>query len=385
MLTLRLLALTLFLAAVTLHSALLGSVAAMLGGATVVSGVWTGQLRRSLRVQRRAAPVATWGSAVEVAIEVHNTALVPLPWLAVEELVPLNLRGTVVPHAVIALPAGGRHTLPYTVRAVQRGYYQLGPTRLALGDVLGLATEHLTIPTSALTVLPRILPVGDLRLPAALPFGPLAMRQRRGEDPARPSGVRAYQPSDGVRRIDWKATAHRQELMVRRADPAIAPETTFALAFSRTAYPARVLQNAAERAVIAVASLAVALLARKLPVGLVSDGLDAATGQRGVALRLAKGAGQRALLLELLGRLELAPDGSIWALLGQQPLPWGGTLILTLTDLTADDLPHVLAMVRRGQHVALLLLESTTGGLALAQRYGLAVWTVDPHGLPIRR
>jgi hypothetical protein len=61
--------------------------------------------------------------------------------------------------------------------------------------------------------------------------------------------------------------------------------TTIALAFGSRDYEARVLGDVIERAATAAASLAVALLQRKLPVGLVANGHDPQSGADGVALR----------------------------------------------------------------------------------------------------
>ncbi len=378
----QLLALGVFLAAVALRSTLLGAVAVLIGVSTIVATQWNRRVSRSLRIERKIATTLGWNEVAELEVLITNSSLLPVPWLAVEESIPSALRTGGVATQVLTLPAGETRSLRYPLRSSQRGYYRIGPMRLASGDVLGWQTQRMVIAPTAITVLPRIVPVMELGLPAALPFGPLASTRQRGEDPARPAGVRAYQASDGVRRIDWKATAHRNSLMVRRADPAISPETTFALAFATGDYPARVLHDALERAATTVASLAVALLARKLPVGLVASGFDPQHERTGLVLPLGKGDGQRRILLEALGRLQMAREGSLWNLLAQQPLPWGGTLVLVMSDLGPDELPHVLQLLRRGQQVALLLLEPTPGGLALAQQRRLAHWSVDARGSP---
>src|SRR5690606_27463961 len=153
--------------------------------------------------------------------------------------------------------SGERRTLSYTIVSRRRGYYRLGPLTLRTGDVLGFGERVLAGDApDALTIYPRVVPLAELGLPATLPFGTLPASRRLFSDPARPAGVRPYQPSDGVRRVDWKASARTGELQVRRYQPAIALETLVALAFSRAEYGSRYAYDTMERALTAAASVA---------------------------------------------------------------------------------------------------------------------------------
>ncbi len=380
---LRILAIILVMSALVLRSTLLAAAAFMLGGATIITGWWIGRVERRLRVRHSVPGTVNYGEEVPVTIEITNTSLLPVPWLQVVDSIPLVLRTAPALRAAFPLGAGATRRLSYRVRGARRGFYHLGPVRLRMGDVLGLYLRQLTAPPAELTVFPRVVPLHELGLPAQLPFGPLPANLRRGEDPARPAGVRPYQASDGVRRLDWKSTARQGELLVRRADPTVAPETTLALAFRLQDFPARVVQDSLERAAVAAASLGAALLARKLPVGLVSNGLDPKHPQVEVVLPLGKGDGHLQLLLTLLGRLEAAEGPSLFDLLARQVLPWGGTLILMLADLHVELLPQIDVLRRRGQHIVTLLLEPSPGGLALARRQRLLGLPVDSRGVPM--
>lgn len=380
---LRLVALLLLLGGLVLREPLLGGAAFILGGATFFTGWWTTYAERSLRIQRQAPETISFGDRASVMIEVANRSLLPIPWLQITDSVPLAIRTGTPLKLAFALNAGGARRLSYDVVGTRRGYYMLGPLRLYTGDVLGLHTRQLSAPPVALTVFPRVLPVARVLLPAQLPFGPLSAITRRGEDPARPAGVRPYQASDGVRRLDWKSTARHGELLVRRAEPSVAPETTFALAFGRGDYPGRILQDCLERGATAAASLGVALLDRKLPVGLISNGIDAKHPAAPVVLPQGKGDGQRQLLLYLLGRLQPSEGASLWEMLARQALPWGGTIGLIIADLQPELLPAVHALKRRGQYVMLLPLEGSAEGRALARQHGLRVLQIDRDGVPV--
>jgi uncharacterized repeat protein (TIGR01451 family) len=379
---LRILALVLLVAGATVRSPLLGAAAFILAGATFVTAWWTRRVERGLRVRYTVPATVNYGDEATVTIEITNTSLLPIPWLQVTDSVPLTLRIAAPLRAAFGVGAGATRQIMYRVRGSRRGLYRLGPLRLTTGDVLGLYMRSLTIPVAELTVFPRVMPLPRLQLPAQLPFGPLSTRQRRGEDPARPMGTRPYQSSDGVRRLDWKATARHGDLLVRRAEPSVAPETIIALAFRTADYPAHVSQDSLERAVVAAASLSAAILERKLPVGLVSNGIDAKNPGTDVVLPHGKGDGHLQMLLHLLGRLQ-AGEAALPDLLARQILPWGGTLALVIADLDMSMLPQLDALRRRGQHIVAYLVEPTPEGLAFARAQGIPAVPVDERGVPM--
>lgn len=375
----------LLVVALVARSEIVGIVATALGAASLISRLWIRQIERALRIERIAPESLPFGEEATISVVVKNGALVRIPWLELRESVSYALRTTAPPRTVVTLGAGAQHRMTYVVRGARRGWYPVGPLQLTLGDVLGLQRLNLTVPARAVTVYPRVVPLAALGLPATLSFGPLRpLHQRQHtEDPARPSGVRQYVPGDDVRRLDWKSSARQSTLLVRRADPTIAPETTIVLAFGRHDYPGQVLQDAVERAVVVAVSFGIALLERKLPVALVTNGFDPAVRTTGVALRFGKGDGHRRLLLNLLGRIEVGHDLDVFGLLQAQQLPWGGTLVLVLSDLTLEMLPHLLGLRRRGQQIALVLVEGTHAGRALAQQQRLSVYSVDQRGLAV--
>lgn len=369
--------------AVVIRSPLLGGAAFIMAGSPLVAAWWTGRIERGLRLRHVVPETLSYGETSTVTLEVSNTSLLPVPWLQLTTSVPLMLRAAPPLRTAFALGAGGSRRMTYPIRGSRRGFYRVGPLRVATGDVLGLYLRQLNAPAAAVTVLPEILHLHALGLPAQAPFGPLTRRQQRGEDPARPAGVRPYQSSDGARRLDWKSSARHGELFVRRSEPSIAPETTLALCFRLEDYPSHVVKDSLERAAVVAASLAAALLARRLPVGLVTNGVDDKNPGAEVVLPTGKGDGHLGLLLTVLGRLSASKGSSIFELLAGIPLPWGGTLVLILADLDMELLVPIQTLKRRGQHVTLALLEPSPGGVALARGQGLLPLSVDRRGFPV--
>lgn len=385
MLKLIYLAAGLLLLALFFRSEVMSIVAITLVMGVWISRFWLRQVERGLRVTREGPQMLAFGEEATVSVVLRNESLMRAPWLEIRESVPFPLRMATLAPTVVSIGAGDVYRVSYAIRGARRGWYSLGPARMVLGDVLGLSSVRLQGPAAHLTVYPRVLPLTTLGLPATLAYGPLRPTGSalRTEDPSRPAGVRQYVPGDDVRRLDWKSSARQDKLLVRRADPTIAPETTIALAFGKEDYPQQASQDALERAAIVAASMSMALLQRKLPVSMVTNGFDPESAQEGLRLGFGKGDAQRRVLLGALGRLSSGAECDLLSLLQTHPLPWGGTVILIIADLTMELLPRIIALRMRGQQIALVLVEGRPSGLALARQQRLPVYSVDPRGLPL--
>jgi uncharacterized protein (DUF58 family) len=241
---------------------------------------YTPRALRGLSTGRLFNSHAFWGEIVPVTIRLENRNRLPLPWVQFTESMAIELSmGRQVSQA-ISLNRGEAADFTYYVKARRRGYYQLGPLRLATGDLFGLSAERQgALPAAYLTVYPRLTPLSHLGLPSRLPFGTVASRQRLFEDPARPMGVRDYRSGDSLRQINWKVSAHTRDLVVKTFQPAISLETAVLLNLYSDDYSRPTRQIYSEWAVEVAASLAVHLVDQRQPVGLLTNGLDPLAGQ----------------------------------------------------------------------------------------------------------
>jgi uncharacterized protein (DUF58 family) len=377
--------LALFLVAAVLRSELFFYLLYVVVGLQVLARFWLRRGARQLRWRRRAPIAAFPGERATVEVELINEGLLPIPWLTMTESVPPALHTPPTIREVIALGAGERRVLTYSLVGNRRGFYRLGPLTLGTGDVLGL--DERTVygqELEGLTIYPPTLSLAELGLPAALPYGTLATAQRLFSDPARPSGVRPYQAADGVRRIDWKSTAHAGSPQVRRYQPAIALETLIALAFSREEYAGRYAYDIMERALVAAASIAADLVARRQTVGLCTTGRDAATGQPAASVPAGPGRGHLISVLGTLGRLELAQSGDLAALATQAAagLGWGSTVVVITGQRGPELIARLLPLKRRGLSVALIITDPTPAELGLPRRHGITTYGLWRDGRP---
>lgn len=375
----------LFVIAAILRSELFFYLLYVLVGLQVLARLWLNRGAKRLS-WRRAAPTAAFqGEQLTIELEVRNNSLLPMPWLSLHESIPSTLRTPPSLREVLSLGAGERRILHYTVVGRQRGYYRLGPLTLRTGDVLGLGERSLHANTiDALTIYPRVLPLHELGLPATLPYGTLAAQQRLFTDPARPSGVRPYQPADGVRRIDWKSSARLDTPMVRRYQPAIALETLIALAFSREEYSSRLAYDMMERALIAAASIAAHLNERGQPIGFCTTGLDAATNVPSGHIAVGNGRAHFIQILSALGRMEMSQQGDLPAVIGRTAtqLGWGSTLVVVTGQRGSGLVAALLPFRRRGLNIALVMVEPTPEELALPRAHGITSFGLWRDGRP---
>ena len=128
------------------------------------------QLQKVL-ISRTYASHAFWGETVPITIQVHNQSRFPLAWLQLSESLALELQADSAGlNQITSLRGNEISEYGYTIRGQRRGYYRIGPMRLATGDLFGFLSEQLgTIPAEYITIYPRITSLTRLGLPSRLP------------------------------------------------------------------------------------------------------------------------------------------------------------------------------------------------------------------------
>lgn len=155
----------------------------------------------------------------------------------------------------------------HTLRAIARGRWSVGPLEVVTGDPFGFFTRRLDIGTaSALLVAPAVVALHGLPGQAT----PARTTADRATSAASTQGAesltpRDYVAGDSMRRVHWRASAHRGKLMVRQEDRLESPEATVVLCTGGEPGPAF------ERAVSACASVVVHLRAAGWHVRVLSD------------------------------------------------------------------------------------------------------------------
>jgi uncharacterized protein (DUF58 family) len=364
----------------------------LVGGIWVFSHIW---MRRSLggvQLVREMPGRAFAGETVDARLHISNRSWLPLPWLQIQEAVPLDLKDQLDYRSVVSVGGHSTYDHPYRLACKKRGYYQVGPLNLRSSDIFGFVEARWDEANPAtLIVYPQVVPLAHLGLPSRSPFGTLASRQRLLEDPARMAGVRAYTAGDSLRRIHWKASAHADELLVKKLQPSMAVPVMILLDLDRNSYPVRSLVGSSEWGITVAASVASALVAERQAVGLASNGLDALANVSAAPIPQRTGQEQLMSILSLLARIQVQQADRLLAdWLPQQTasLPWGTTIVLITPQLDESTLWVLHGAYRRGSRVLVLVCASQPDFRtyqAQGSRLGLeihsTVWDSDLHRL----
>ncbi|GAB3205791.1 DUF58 domain-containing protein [Marinactinospora thermotolerans] len=202
--------------------------------------------------------------------------------LVVEETLPLAL-GRPPSFAVGRLRRGEEREIAYRVCARARGRYPIGPLTLRFRDPLGCV--ELARPSGSglsLLVVPRIV-----ELSGAAPGGgtadsdtsPARSMASSGEDDTVP---REYRHGDDVRRVHWRSTARRGELMVRREERWRREQATLLLDARSHAHAGEGAESSLETAVAAAGSIALHLSADGREIRLLAAGGETTVSGHGV-------------------------------------------------------------------------------------------------------
>ena len=231
--------------------------------------------------------------------------------------VPRGLWRDELPDAVSADAAGEyppeSGQLSYLITGVRRGVWAIGPLVLRTVDPFGLAQREQAFgETRTVTVVPEVVTLAPLTVKVGAAGGTAhtsSSRLGQGSDNLSP---RRYVPGDSMRRIHWRATAHRGQLMVRQEEEESSPDALVVLDRSAARWAAQgdAADPAFEAAVTLCASVAVHLAQEGYGVDVIDSAGTALGALRGheddvdgmlVALAMASPRGASRELATLVG------------------------------------------------------------------------------------
>ena len=203
---------TIYLAAWAFGSKILYPVALGLPVAVMLAWLWTALANRPLRITRT-LPSGERLEGDDVVIEVRLTSerrLVPARWTLRERIGRLGERSA---------PLGAHGHARYVLRGLARGRYEFEGSIAVIEDPFGLERVEQPLDSpGALLVYPRLVELDRL-------FSEGGIRSHDGRQLLlrRPSGfdlhsVREYEHGDSLRKVHWRSTARRGQLMVKELE-----------------------------------------------------------------------------------------------------------------------------------------------------------------------
>ena len=233
-------------------------------------GAWTRLIQRAVRVEVDLPDRLVQGEVTPMQVVVANHGRLPAPRVRVEVKLPA---GRLLPSETVlelALPARSSVRREVQISAYVRGHWTPPPVKVEVSDPWGVwlrSTSAASPPP--VTVLPALVPVRRVDLPAVSPLAELPDVRSLTTDPTAIVGVRPYEPGDPLRSIHWPATASTGTLVRRETERAWARDLVVVLDLDHENWD-RFDDQPVEVAISTAASLLThAILGLRQPAGLV--------------------------------------------------------------------------------------------------------------------
>ncbi|HSA50326.1 MAG TPA: DUF58 domain-containing protein [Yinghuangia sp.] len=276
------------------------------------------------------------GAEAQVRLRVDNVSRIPTGLLMLEDHVPYVL-GSRPRFVLDRIEPHGHRQVAYRVRSDLRGKFTVGPLRLRLADPFGMceltrsfAARDLLVVTPVVQRLPAVDLGGEW---TGYGDGNSRSLASAGEEDVVP---REYRHGDDVRRVHWRSTARRGELMVRREEQSWQNQATLLLDTRPSAHRGEGPSSSFEWAVSTAASIGVHLCRRGYTTHLIAaDGTQLAGTPEGLRVAPAE---TETFLLDALAVVETGTveslDGAEMTL--RQP-GREGMAVAVLANLTEED------------------------------------------------
>lgn len=334
---------------------------AVLLAALPLAAVWlAARTRYTLACLRRLQPGRVpSGRDSDVVIQLDNLSRLPTGLLLVEDQVPYLLGPR--PRFVLDRVEGrGQRFLSYTVHSPVRGRFTVGPLAVRVTDAFGMcelprsfASRDVLVVTPPVEELPSVALGGEWS-------GSGESRSRSvasaGEDDV---ATRDYRHGDDLRRVHWRATARRGELMVRREEQPWQARATVLLDARDAGHLGEGPASSFEWAVSAAASVALHLLRRGYAVRFLTD--TGTSLSSGVYDAHGTGSDFEGLLLDSLATVATSPGRDLSEAMRALRRGGGDGLVVAVTGTLTADMVAQLARARHGASAAIaVLLDSRT-------------------------
>jgi uncharacterized protein (DUF58 family) len=344
--------------------------------AVLLAWGWVRLVNRPMRLRR-----AAWGAHhvegddVPVDVEiVHDGPVVPASVLVVERVAKLGERRTELERR------GKKLRARYVLEHVPRGRYRTERAEAVLEDPFGLERVVVDLPTaSALLVYPRVVDLDGLfsESGAYAHDGRRALlRRTSGFDL---HSVREYEHGESTRKVHWRSTARRGELMVKELEDAPRDEVAVLLDADEAAVAGTPPDSSFDAQVRAAAAILRTHVRRGRSCVLVVS----ARTRDAQRVRAEDHEWQRAL--ELLAAAEPAGRVPAAALVGEEAGPAARALELAVVTsrLTPDLVDRLVQRAASRRGVSLVYVDAATFGRGGGRTAEPGLLRLQSLGVPV--
>ncbi|MFA5890417.1 MAG: DUF58 domain-containing protein [Actinomycetota bacterium] len=177
------------------------------------------------------------GGTLRLRLTATSTGRISSPPLMLEDDLPIELGGP-VRVAIPGLHHGHDMSVVIERRARARGRHVVGPMRARLTDPFGLASvAREVVPATTLVVYPYVETLGEQEPPERRGGSGRLLASRLSAAGDEMYAVRGWQEGDDLRKIHWRSTARRNELMIRQDEVRPHPRATILVDTRGSVYP----------------------------------------------------------------------------------------------------------------------------------------------------
>lgn len=340
-------------------------------------------VRRTERVTRSFTPdIAMVGRTVEVRLRVEIRSPLPGAQGRWRDTLPSGMAGEaagVFPETLSGMRAADRGVpLTYSVMAQRRGIRPIGPVSVVTTDPFGFARRRHTIGRALpLTVAPAIVDLGPLAHQRGAAGGSTRSATDQLGQGADNLVPRPYAPGDSTRRIHWRASAHRDELMVRQEEQETTPEAVVVLDCGLDRWDGDAARAAgADPSFELAVSACVSAAARLVREGYVVSVVDADGAPLGDAIDGGDAAGVEQLAIDIatITARRSPRSASATMLLGGTTT---GPLVYVTGAIGETDAAHLAPLAHRSSLPILLTVARRSDALTAAAAAGWRVAAIS--------
>ncbi|MDP9431196.1 MAG: DUF58 domain-containing protein [Actinomycetota bacterium] len=311
-----------------------------------------------LRCTRHVEPAQVRaGSPATVTLTLHNVSRLPTGVLMLQDGIPAQL-GPRPRFVLDRIEPQGSRVVTYSVSPQIRGRYSLGPLTVRLADPFGLVELHRSFAGEAVLVAtPRVVPLPSTSLRGSWAGGGDGLARAVASAGDDDIVTREYRQGDDLRRVHWRSTARRGELMVRREEQPEQNRATVVLDTRAAAWPGRQALLSFEWGVEAAASIGVQLASSGFALRLLTARSEAVGHQSGTGPGDTS-AGSHAMLalLDVLAEVAVEPTDALRSSVERLQATAGEGLIVGIFGLLSPaDAAALSAVPTRGTTAVALL------------------------------
>ncbi len=187
----------------------------------LISALWT---LWTLKIDMNGVkPRVTRGDTLMTVFTVRHASILPVASVRIQVNVPSSYAPT--QEISVHTPPFTKRTFRHMIRCPHRGFYEAGVSKLSVNDMFGLFTVSRR-PKQRLMrieVLPKVPKTEEMEL-RTVDLGPEYVA-RASEDNASPSDIREWQDGDSLKKVHWKLSMRRREVLVRTYEETARPDT----------------------------------------------------------------------------------------------------------------------------------------------------------------